>query len=57
MNISDIQNLYDRYAVVLTQHFIDNIGKRGISLSDVRVAIASGEIIEQYPDDYPHPSA
>ena len=57
MNISDIQDLYNRDAVVLTQHFINNIGKRGITLADVRVAIAGGEIIEQYPDDYPHPSA
>ena len=55
--IADIQDLYNRKAVVLTQHFLDNIGIRGISLSDVGLAITSGEIIEEYPRDYPHPSA
>jgi len=55
--ISEIRDLYDRGLVVLTQHFIDNIGKRGITLADVGSAISGGEIIEQYPDDFPHPSA
>ena len=40
----------------MTQHFLDRIGKRSIELSDVKYAIAGGEIIEDYPDDYPHPS-
>ena len=57
LNIEDIQALYNEKAVVLTQHFLDRIGKRGIALSDVKSAIVSGEIIEQYPGDYPHPSA
>ena len=56
LDIKDIQALYDRRMVVLTQHFLDKIGKRGIVLSDIKSAIACGEIIEQYPDDYPHPS-
>ena len=29
---------------------------RGITQDDVTQAIRSGEIIEQYPDDYPYPS-
>ena len=56
MDIKDIQALYDRKMVVLTQHFLERIGKRGIALSDIKSAIACGEIIEQYLDDYPHPS-
>lgn len=30
--------------------------KRGIEPSDVRNCIMTGEIIEQYPTDYPYPS-
>ncbi|MBR5912779.1 MAG: DUF4258 domain-containing protein [Selenomonadaceae bacterium] len=30
--------------------------QRGISLEDVKSTILSGEIIENYPDDYPYPS-
>ena len=43
-------------AVVLTQHFLEKLEIRNIKLSDVKAAIMNGEIIEQYPDDYPHPS-
>lgn len=57
MCIEDVQTLYDKELVILTQHFIDRIGIRGISLIDVKTAIFNGYIIEQYPDDYPHPSA
>ena len=27
-----------------------------INISDVEICIMNGEIIEDYPDDYPHPS-
>ena len=30
--------------------------KRGISMDDVQNAVMNGEIIEQYPNDYPYPS-
>jgi hypothetical protein len=33
------------------------MSSRGISAADVRNAIESGEIIEEYPDDTPYPSA
>ena len=51
-----IRGLYDKKAVVLTQHFLDKLEMRNIKLADIRTAIQSGDIIEQYPDDYPHPS-
>ena len=57
LDIKDIQTLYGNNEVVLTQHFLDRIEKRGIELSQIKVAIGCGEIIEQYPDDFPHPSA
>jgi hypothetical protein len=30
--------------------------ERGINPSDVKNCIATGKVIEQYPDDYPYPS-
>jgi len=54
--IENIRDLYEVKAVVLTQHFLDKIEIRNIKLADIKVAIMNGEIIEQYPDDYPHPS-
>ena len=57
LSIGEIQALYDSNAIVLAQHFLDRIVKRGISFADVKSAVSVGEIIEQYPDDYPHPSA
>ena len=56
LDIKNIQSLYDNNAVVLTQHFLDRIEKREIELSQIKIAIRHGEVIELYPDDYPHPS-
>ena len=56
LNIDDIRDLYNEQSVVLTQHFLDKIEIRSIKLADIKAAIMNGEIIEQYPDDYPHPS-
>ena len=39
-----------------TNHILVRLLQRGISLDDVERTLLSGEIIEQYPDDYPYPS-
>ena len=39
-----------------TEHVLIRLLQRGISRDDVKAAIQSGTIIEQYPDDYPYPS-
>jgi DNA-binding transcriptional MerR regulator len=54
--IEDIQVMYERKAVELTQHFIKRLRERGIKLKNIKTAIMNGEIIEQYLDDYPNPS-
>ena len=56
MNINDIRNLCDLGVYRWTEHIIDRIAKRNISRDDVKQALISGEIIEDYPDDYPYPS-
>lgn len=42
--------------IVITQHSLKRFGEREIGIDDVRKAIDSGEIIEQYEDDFPFPS-
>jgi hypothetical protein len=54
--IEDIQILYGKRAVELTQHFITRLKERDIKLEDIGTVILNGEIIEQYLDDYPNPS-
>lgn len=42
--------------VVLTQHVLERIRQREVEKDDLLNIIATGEIIEQYPDDFPLPS-
>lgn len=53
MNLSEIQALCLAGKVVWTEHVEKRMAQRGISRSDVKCCIASGVIIEEYPDDYP----
>ena len=43
--------------IVVTAHSRKRLLERGILLRDIMQVIAFGEIIEQYPEDYPFPSA
>lgn len=56
MDITDLQKLCEDDAIRWTDHALKRLLFRGISQADVLQAIHSGEIIEDYPDDYPHPS-
>ncbi|WP_044975723.1 DUF4258 domain-containing protein [Ruminococcus sp. HUN007] len=42
--------------IYVTEHASERFRQRGIKIKDIRVAIHNGEIIEQYPEDYPFPS-
>ena len=42
--------------MVITQHSRKRFTERNIKIQDVLEAIRTGEIIEQYPDDFPFPS-
>jgi len=55
-DIESIQVLFSGRAVEVTRHFHDRIKERNIKYSDIRNAIANGEIIEQSLDDFPNPS-
>ena len=42
--------------IFVTNHAAERFRERGINISDIRNAINSGEIIEDYPNSYPYPS-
>lgn len=56
LNISELQKLCIPENIAITLHAAKRLEQRGISINDVISCILSGEIIEQYPTDYPHPS-
>lgn len=56
MKIKLLRSLYEHDRVFLTQHVIERCKQRGIRPKQIRLAITNGEIIEDYPDDFPMPS-
>ena len=56
IKIETLQTYYTEDKVLMTQHSSERCRQRGIKIKDIRYAIMTGEIIEQYPDDYPFPS-
>ena len=55
-NLEFAKNLCEQNKLRWTSHIMLRILQRGISVDDVKAAILSGEIIEEYPEDYPYPS-
>ena len=51
-----VRVVYDEDAVFITAHAAERFRLRNIKAKDIRTAVATGEIIEQYPCDYPYPS-
>lgn len=56
MDIIDLRKLCEDDRIRWTDHVMKRLLLRGIPQGDVVRAIQNGEIIEQYPDDYPYPS-
>lgn len=42
--------------IFATNHASERFHQRGVNIDDIFNAIDNGEIIEQYPNDYPYPS-
>ena len=57
MDINDFRKLWSEDKVQLTNHGLNRLALRNISIDDVGNCVMNGEIIEEYPDDYPYPSA
>lgn len=56
MKIEDLRELIVKRQIKWTAHVAQRIQERDISKHDVTNCILCGEIIEKYPNDYPHPS-
>ena len=54
--IATIKTLCDKCALRWTNHVMVRLVQRGITADDVIHSLQNGEIIEQYPTDYPYPS-
>ena len=56
LKLEDIQRLCQANAIYWTEHVGQRLIKRQISPQEVITALMNGQIIEQYPTDYPFPS-
>lgn len=56
LDILELQKICTPSNIKITLHAAKRLEQRGILLNDVISCIMHGEIIEQYPDDYPYPS-
>ena len=56
ISIADLRRYYENESVYMTNHAAERCRERGIRAKDIRSAVMSGEIIEQYPDDFPFPN-
>jgi hypothetical protein len=56
LTIDEIHNKLNRGLIEVTSHMLLRFQQRNISYREINEAIISGEIIEDYPDDYPYPS-
>jgi len=56
IDIKILQKYFDEDKIFMTEHAAERFHQREIRISDIRHAVNFGEIIEQYPNDYPYPS-
>jgi hypothetical protein len=56
MTMEDIARLCGQRSLRWTRHIFERLFLRNIRIDDVMAALTTGEIIEQYPTDYPFPS-
>ena len=56
LKIEELRTLCDEGNIVWTTHITMRLQERGIFPTDIIKCIKTGEIIEQYPTDYPYPS-
>jgi hypothetical protein len=56
INIDKLREYYKCDMAFITVHAAERFRQRGIKAKDIRNAVNTGEIIEQYPEDFPFPS-
>ena len=56
MDIENLRILINTGKIKWSTHCLERMQERDISRAEVKRCIIDGEIIEDYPDDFPHPS-
>lgn len=56
IDIETLRNYFQNDTIVISEHAKNRCRERNIRQKDIKHCIMSGEIIEQYPDDFPFPS-
>ena len=56
IDIIELRYYFENDAVLISDHAAMRFRQRGLKVKDIRCAVNNGEIIEQYPDDFPFPS-
>lgn len=56
IDIEVLKNYFKNDTIVISEHAKNRCRERGIKQRDIRNCAMTGEIIEQYPDDFPFPS-
>ncbi len=56
MRLEEIQDFCRQSKIKWYKHAVERMQEREISRADIKHCIMNGEIIEDYPDDFPHPS-
>ena len=56
VDIEGVRELCAAHKIEWTLHGAKRLLQRGIPAGDIDAAIMSGEVIEDYPEDYPFPS-
>lgn len=54
--IETVREFIVKGKIYWTKHCLNRLNQRNILMSDVKIAINNGKIIEYYYDDYPYPS-
>ena len=56
LNMDTIKEYVSNRKIDWTKHCLNRLNQRNISISDVKMVINNGKIIEYYYEDYPYPN-
>lgn len=56
IEIETIRKYFEQEDVLVSEHAAMRFRQRGLRIKDIRFAVNNGQIIEQYPEDFPYPS-
>ena len=56
IDIINLRSYFENDEVLISDHVAMRFRQKGLKVKNIRFVVNNGEIIEQYPDDYPFPS-